>query len=349
MTENNSLYLTKLSMQPFIKTVVGGRLDYKSDTELAWNFWESNTISLWNGAEWTMVSPIAPPTLLSTTSGINGVALTYDVVYDIFAEYSTPTTFNLVASKWMTSGAGTSDRKATWVTGSGYLVGDRVVNSVNYYTSLTTHTGGTFAVDLAAGRWADNGTDPGTDFRGLYLHDGIWVEGNSETGKKRRWLGVVMLYNNSGTKWINNQYYRYVSNFYNTKLVDCLALNTTANSWTYNSSTFRETNGGTGAVRARFICATNKLIMLMYQARIAGGSAYWAYFSYGKNSTTTAGGSWLSLYDPTAGSSTNLGSLFSHQSFAVGFNYITMVESTNNGTVTIHGWDNCQVAFSLMS
>ncbi len=42
---------------------------------------------------------------------------------------------------------------SAWVTATAYLIGDLVTNDGSYYRCLVAHTGGTFATDLAAGKW----------------------------------------------------------------------------------------------------------------------------------------------------------------------------------------------------
>ena len=177
--------------------VVGGRIDYVSTTQIQWTFSVNNQIRLYDGAKWVVVNCANVPTAANTATDLNGTALAHSVVYDVFAQYSSTTAFSLVFSKWNSSGAGTSQRYSTWATSTAYKVGDRVLNSTTYYVCVTAHTSGTFATDLSAGKWVSNGSDPGTDFRGLYKHDGVWVSGNDTDGKKRRWLGIIMLVNNA--------------------------------------------------------------------------------------------------------------------------------------------------------
>ena len=43
---------------------------------------------------------------------------------------------------------------AAWLTTTAYVIGDLVTNSGNHYRCLVAHTSGTFATDLAAGKWA---------------------------------------------------------------------------------------------------------------------------------------------------------------------------------------------------
>ena len=46
-----------------------------------------------------------------------------------------------------------SETPDAWVTATAYAVGDYVLHSSVNYTCLTAHTSGTFATDLAAGKW----------------------------------------------------------------------------------------------------------------------------------------------------------------------------------------------------
>jgi len=47
----------------------------------------------------------------------------------------------------------TLNQYAAWVTSTSYVLGDLVTNGGSYYRCLIAHTAGTFATDLAAGKW----------------------------------------------------------------------------------------------------------------------------------------------------------------------------------------------------
>ena len=229
--------------------VVGGRIDYVSTTQIQWTFLVNNQIRLYDGAKWVVVNCASVPTAANSATDLNGTALAHSVVYDVFAQYSSATAFSLVFSKWNSSGAGTSQRYSTWGTSTAYKIGDRVLNSTTYYVCVTAHTSGTFATDLSAGKWVSNGSDPGTDFRGLYKHDGVWVSGNDTDGTKRRWLGVIMLVNNAGTpNFADDRQNRYIANVHN-RISKIGHLYYNGGQYTFTSTSAREWHAGTGAVR----------------------------------------------------------------------------------------------------
>jgi hypothetical protein len=84
----------------YYKNVVGGRLERTSDTVLTWSYFLSDSIGLFDGSVWIIVTPSTNPTLSNTATDLNGVTLTYDKNYDIFAQYSSGTAFTLVAKQW---------------------------------------------------------------------------------------------------------------------------------------------------------------------------------------------------------------------------------------------------------
>jgi hypothetical protein len=201
--------------------VVGGRLGATSTTVLTWNFLESNQIRLFN-TDWELVKLAAQPTLVNTDVDLAGTALAVDKIYDVFAEYGTATalanTNKLSVSRWLVATAGASTRNAVYGAGTTYAIGDRVTYGGNDWVKISTAAAGTTPVAGAA--WTDNGTSVTGDFAGLYQHEGVWCQANSAAGKKRRWLGVIYTYNNSATvNFKDSKKYRYVSNYYNAKLL----------------------------------------------------------------------------------------------------------------------------------
>jgi len=62
-------------------------------------------------------------------------------------------TFNLSPAVLTLFGSGGFVVRGSWVTATAYAVGDLVRNTTGAYVCLTAHTSGTFATDLAAGKW----------------------------------------------------------------------------------------------------------------------------------------------------------------------------------------------------
>ena len=97
---------------------VGGRLDLVSSTRIKWSFLNSNQIKLYNPTtqRWELIRTSTEPTLVNTTNDLNETALVPNTIYDIFAEYSSPTAFNLVASRWSYGGDGANNTSESYAT-----------------------------------------------------------------------------------------------------------------------------------------------------------------------------------------------------------------------------------------
>jgi hypothetical protein len=106
----------EITTEPF--DVVGGRLDLVSATSLKWGFQNSAQIRLFNptSEQWELVTCSSEPTLANTANDLNGSALVPNTIYDIFAEYSSPTAFNLVASRWSYGGDGANNSSTSYAT-----------------------------------------------------------------------------------------------------------------------------------------------------------------------------------------------------------------------------------------
>jgi hypothetical protein len=55
----------------------------------------------------------------------------------------------------------------------------------------------------------------------LHQHQGVYVHEDSADGRKRRWLGVLYMDDDSGAKFKDDSYSRLVVNYYNQKLLNC--------------------------------------------------------------------------------------------------------------------------------
>ena len=201
--------------------VVGGRMDYDTSatagTQIKWSFLNSNQIRLFNGFSWELVKVASEPTLLNTAYELDGsTSLTYSVIYDVFAEYSSSTAFTLKCTPWAVSTAGSSARVAAYAGGTTYHKGMRVTSSSHSFVYINAAAASGHTPTVGGDTyWDDNGTVITGDFAGLYQHEGVYVSGNSATGKTRRWLGIIMLLNSSGAKFQWSKQYRFISNLYN--------------------------------------------------------------------------------------------------------------------------------------
>ena len=119
-----------------LQDVVGGRLNLVSATSLGWRFWKNNQIRLYNGSSWELIRVASEPTAANTANDLNGAALAVNKIYDVFAEYSDSTSFNLKFSRWASFGAGTSSRTAAYSSGTTYNIGDRVTYGGHDYVCI---------------------------------------------------------------------------------------------------------------------------------------------------------------------------------------------------------------------
>lgn len=89
---------------------------------------------------------------------LQNAKLDTDHIADIATSLSATATDRLGTTKKTLQGAIASiaaiDVKGAWATTTGYVVKDAVLESGTWYICLITHTSGTFATDLAAGKWS---------------------------------------------------------------------------------------------------------------------------------------------------------------------------------------------------
>jgi hypothetical protein len=88
------------------KATNGGRIDLTSTsssgtgTQLSWWGKYGNTIGLYNGSYWELVSPVSSPVFTYSGTVLNGTTTSGGINYDLYAEYVDLTSFNLVACAW---------------------------------------------------------------------------------------------------------------------------------------------------------------------------------------------------------------------------------------------------------
>lgn len=331
--------VTNLGLDPMVgMDVVGGRIDIESATALRWTFLNSNQIRLYN-TSWELVKLAAQPTLANTDVDLNGDVLTIGKIYDVFAEYGTSTalanTNKLTVSYWMTTGTGgNSSRTEVYDAGTTYKIGNRVTYGGHDWVKISAAAAGTTPVAGAA--WTDNGVSVGGDFAGLYKHEGVLVEANSAAGKKRRWLGIILItYSGPTANFADTEIYGYISNFYNRRLTRISSYNTTA-SWTYATNTWRECNAGTGQIRGNFVnCVSNNFIIAQGSATASQATNQgYVYAASCLNSVTPTIWSFITL-NPTYADfgNINLQNMFNA---APGYNYVTIFEKASEATATLY-------------
>lgn len=194
-----------------IPDIMGGRIERVSDTQIKWAFYNSNQARLWNNtaSKWDLVSMASNPTLNSSANDIGGTAITDGRCYDIFLKRVSDTSASLHAARWTT---GTGARYWTWITSAVWKVGDRVTQSGNFYLCIQEHTSGTFADDLAAGKWQQV-----TGGNALGMKDGVLTLGDSGVWAEYRYVGVVYLLNSGGPIFVQSNSQKLIANYYNTK------------------------------------------------------------------------------------------------------------------------------------
>lgn len=159
------------------------------------------------------------------------------------------------------------------------------------------------------------------------------VSDSSTTGKKRRWLGIIYTYNNSGTvNFKDDVNYRYVSNFYNRENKAVESWNTN-NSWTASGSAWRASYNGDGAVYENFIlCQSQQAIASASGTFAQTGSVVYGYTGMHFNTMSNRILECPAIYVANVTSSA-AGS--SYISIPVGYNYILLTEYAS-GNITIY-------------
>lgn len=99
-----------------------------------------------------------PGTEYCGTTKNNGAARLIPAVFDTTESYVLEFG-NLYMRVWEDGALVTVGTPSAWVTATAYVVGDIRVNSGTNYYCLVAHTSGTFATDLAAGKWYALTTD----------------------------------------------------------------------------------------------------------------------------------------------------------------------------------------------
>lgn len=74
-------------------------------------------------------------------------------IYDVWSNVSGTTPDQVVDDRVIYGYNGYEPNTAAWLTSTAYTAGNKVIESLKQYTCLIGHTSGTFATDIAAGRW----------------------------------------------------------------------------------------------------------------------------------------------------------------------------------------------------
>ena len=105
--------------QSLAPTIVGGRLDYYSDSEIRWNAHQHYSIGLYDGEQWQLVTPSGLVQGFIDSTTISGSALT-NGNYDVYAKYLSQDNLELIWQEW----SGDNSRYETPQRFDGVLVRD---------------------------------------------------------------------------------------------------------------------------------------------------------------------------------------------------------------------------------
>jgi hypothetical protein len=92
-----------------IATLQGGRITKYNDSQLCWLAGKHNTIGLYNGKRWVPVVPNTAPVVTLPAVTISGATLTSGVVYDVYAQYQSDTSFTFAFQEWASQTARYND------------------------------------------------------------------------------------------------------------------------------------------------------------------------------------------------------------------------------------------------
>jgi hypothetical protein len=86
-----------------IRSIQGGRLQYTSDSTLSWVPFKHGSIALWTGSAWSIITLNTAVNFLNTERDYFGSNLSYDVNYDVYAQYINKNLFKLQLLPWASS------------------------------------------------------------------------------------------------------------------------------------------------------------------------------------------------------------------------------------------------------
>lgn len=221
------------------------------------------------------------------------------------------------------------------------------VNNPSASNTATTISGGALAVDtnydvyltyasaasatLEFQEWAGATSryqDP-VRFEGVYVYE------DNEAGRKKRWLGIVRMDDDSGAKFKDERQKRFVCNSYNTtpKTVSTYNTNSTWNTAGANQ-VFREYNAGSGQVRGYFlICKPiDKLGTMSVYIRAMNGRLYQFLGIDGSTDRPNTDGGEVLEDSYSSGYHTS----FCHRTVQIselGLHYITQMEADGGSSV----------------
>jgi len=186
----------------------------------------------------------------------------------------------------------------------------------------------------ASGRYAD-----------LVYFEGIKVYADTAEGRMKRWIGAIRMDDDSGAKFKDNLYQRYVANYYNTINKVVKTYNSLSSNWSYNSATIRELNGGTNQTRGYFICLYNTKLYPVHHQVYTVDTTYRYDCGIGLNDTTAFTDPHLNIQNGSA-DDLIVGGTTAVQPI-MGLNYITQVERAMSGSVDVSSWGQTAAFLSI--
>lgn len=86
--------------QTVAPTVVGGRLELESSTEIQWKPYYNYSIGLYDGEQWKIVTPSGLVQTFNDFTTISGTSVAVDTNYDVYAKYESQNNFTLEFQEW---------------------------------------------------------------------------------------------------------------------------------------------------------------------------------------------------------------------------------------------------------
>lgn len=175
-----------------------------------------------------------------------------------------------------------------------------------------------------------NGTTRAT---ALTTQDGVYVKTGATT---RRYLGTF--YTTATTTTEDSLTKRYLWNLYNQVPRPLLTTDAT-NTWTYNSTTYQESNGTTNRIAIVTGLAISRLRLMHVHGNLSVSSSVTATVGIGEDSTTTNNATVKYPSDPqNTGTSLHVTSI--DKIAALGVHFYARVERTVGGSITFIGDGN---------
>ncbi|MBD3354336.1 MAG: hypothetical protein GF364_22830 [Candidatus Lokiarchaeota archaeon] len=191
----------------------------------------------------------------------------------------------------------------------------------------------------------------------LYDFDGVLVQANDSDGKKRRYIGVIMTWDDGGTvKFNDGRLGRYIWNHYHQQPKTVWGGVAAATSWSYSTNAWRVLNGGTNHYQAVFILMEDRSIILYIGQ---GGIGSYASSPYnaaawtvpGFNSSTVLSSDAGCTFEQYNGWEYSISRQYVHTTSGItpGKQYYNTLERAPDGNqITFYGYQKTYTTFTTM-